>query len=142
MLLPMEAAPAWVDRPDNEPIECLLVDDNLVVQLVARGLLQLLGAQVATAKTGTEAISYATWQRFDLIFMDIMMPDGDGVAATVQIRTLPESVNRDTPIIAFTSLGDANRVEWLQQGMNDVLPKPFTRADLFRVFNRWLRRRV
>ena len=135
-------APQRLDLPDNRPIDCLVAEDNPVTQQVIRGLMQQMGARITQAFTGTETVRYADERQFDLIFMDIMMPEMDGRMATTQIRTRIESRNRDTPIIAFTALNDWNDNEYGQIGMNDLLAKPFTRAELFAVFTRWLHKRV
>ena len=141
MLVPVRE-PTQVNLPDNRPISCLVAEDNPVTQQVICGLMQQMGARITQAFTGTETVRQANATQFDLIFMDIMMPEMDGSMATLEIRNKPESCNRDTPIIAFTALGDWNEHEYERIGMNDLLAKPFTRAELFAVFTRWLHRRV
>jgi CheY-like chemotaxis protein len=135
-------SPERADRPEARPVRCLVAEDNPVMQQVIRGLMQQMGAEITQAFTGTETVRHAEATQYDLIFMDIMMPEMDGSRATHEIRTRPSSRNRDTPIIAFTALGDWKDHAYERVGMNDLLAKPFTRAELFAVFTRWLHRRV
>jgi len=127
---------------DNRRIRCLVAEDNPVTQQLIRGLMQQMGATITQAFTGTETVRYACSEKFDLIFMDIMMPEMEGTAATREIRSRAESLNRHTPIVAFTALGDWNEHEYERIGMNDLLAKPFTRQELYAVFTKWLHKEV
>ena len=129
---------------DERPVQCLVAEDNPVIHRLISTLLQQFGAQITPAYTGTETVARAMEKEFNLIFMDIMMPEMDGSAATYEIRTRANSPNQHTPIIAFTALGDWNNDHdnYVREGMNDVLAKPFTRGEALQVFRRWVNRRV
>lgn len=121
------------------PIDVLVVEDNPVNQRVAQKTLERLGHRVTIAATGDEAITRATSGRYELILMDLQLPDVDGVEATRRIRN--HAPTRHVPIIALTA--DASREDrerCLDAGMNDHLSKPLRRTDLERALRRWCRR--
>ena len=105
-------------------------EDNPINQLVAGELLQHVGLQVSIAGTGREAVSEASSQDFDLILMDMQMPDMDGLEATRMIRQLP--LHGRTPIVAMTAnafLEDQRAC--FDAGMNDHLSKPVAPQTLY-----------
>lgn len=121
-------------RPENkqtavsgEParsLSILLAEDNLVNQRVARGLLEREGHTVTIVDSGDRAIEAAGETRFDLILMDVQMPDVDGFEATREIRKLESDTSR-VPIIALTAhamKGDRERC--LEAGMDGYVVKP------------------
>ena len=108
-------------------LKVLLVEDNETNLLAATTMLKQLGCEVATAGTGLEAIRAATSQAFGLIFMDMQMPEMDGLDATRHIRATP-GPNRHVPILALTANAfaeDARRCK--EAGMNEHLTKPVRR---------------
>jgi PAS domain S-box-containing protein len=108
----------------------LLVDDNATNRLVGSQLLAAAGHEVALAAGGHEAAEAAAKRSFDVILMDISMPEVDGLEATRIIRAQSQ-LNQDTPIIALTAHAVAgDRERFLAAGMNDYLSKPFRLADL------------
>ncbi|MGH8417138.1 MAG: response regulator [Pseudomonas sp.] len=115
----------------------LLVEDNPVNRTVVEAMLRSLGLQVSVAGDGAQAVSMACHEKFALILMDCRLPVMDGYEATRRIRQLP---GRETlPIIALTANArHGDRDVCLQAGMNDYLAKPFKRADLQQVLQRWL----
>jgi PAS domain S-box-containing protein len=116
----------------------LLVEDSVTNQLVASTLLKMAGYRVDVASNGMEAVSAVKSRSFDLVLMDIAMPEMDGVAATKAIRSLPAPAGR-IPIIAMTAnamVGDRER--FLEAGMNDYVPKPIERPYLLATIARWL----
>ncbi len=119
----------------------LLVDDNPVNQRMATIMLSKAGYTVTTADTGqqTLALCQGAKDRFDLIFMDIHMPDMDGFETTRQIRALEGDSGRRIPIIAFTAnVLPMFRDRCLGAGMDDVLTKPFKREDIFAAVKKWV----
>jgi two-component system sensor histidine kinase/response regulator len=115
----------------------LLVEDDLINREVARELLKDAGLQVTTAQSGREAIDELEHTSFDLVLMDIQMPELDGLAATRMIR-LDERF-RELPIIAMTvHARDEDREECLRVGMNDHVIKPFDPDELYGVLAHWL----
>ena len=101
----------------------LLVEDNLTNQLVANDLLVNMGLDVYVASSGLEAVNMASAQQFDVILMDLQMPEMDGIEATRRIRELPE--RKDVPIIALTAAAmQKDREVCLAAGMDDFVAKP------------------
>ncbi len=118
--------------------EVLIVDDNAINLTVATGLLEPLNMRIETALSGKEAVEKITDKRYDIIFMDHMMPELDGVETTRIIRRFhPEYDN--VPIIALT----ANAVEgtkdmFIREGMNDFVAKPIEMRILASKVRQWL----
>ncbi len=116
----------------------LLVDDNEINLTVAEGLLEPLKMKVFSANSGKAALDLITKQRFDLIFMDHMMPELDGVETTRIIRRLHPECN-DIPIIALTANAvDGTKEMFLSEGMNDFVPKPIEVRVLVTKVKQWL----
>lgn len=118
----------------------LLVDDNLVNLKVTKGLLKSYKIQVDTASGGFEAIDILhNSTDYDMIFMDHMMPQIDGVDTTKIIRNFPEDYYKNVPIIAFTAnaVKDA-QLMFLANGFDDFLAKPIEIKSLKQILLRWL----
>ena len=113
--------------PVLRPLRILVVDDNAVNQLVVGGLLTRAGHDVATANSGPAAIAAVTAAQarpFDVVLMDVQMPDMDGLTATRRIRALPQPHNA-VPVIALTAhASNSSREECLAAGMNGFVSKP------------------
>ena len=120
--------------------DLLLVEDNLVNQAVARGMLKRLGLRVTTAADGAQALEMLRAAHYDLVLMDVQMPVMDGYEATIQLRQLEaERGLPKTPVIALTANAlSQDREAALAAGMNDFLTKPITREALERVIRRWI----
>jgi len=129
--------PASSATPRSHQARVLLVEDNQVNQMVAKGMLTKLGCQVAVAGHGGEAIAYLEQQPVDLVLMDCNMPVMDGYEATRRIRQSGRWPN--LPIIALTANALPDERERCQAaGMNDYLAKPFRREDLSALLDSWL----
>ncbi len=140
------ALPATDIAPHDEPNaqlvshsqrKILLVEDNPINRKVVINLLEKFGHQVTAAENGLEALQICRETRFDLIFMDIQMPEMDGYEATMQFRAT-ESIDDHTPIIAMTAhvlSGDIERC--LACGMDAYIPKPIKTQELFETVERW-----
>jgi len=122
----------------DKPVHCLVVEDNPVTQLLAKALMKQLGISMTQANNGFEAVQKGTQTKFDIIFMDIMMPGMDGMEATKVLRTDEKSLNKKTPIIAFTALSDSPAQNYMNVGMNGLLAKPFTKNELYNILQKWL----
>ncbi|MFA7895598.1 response regulator [Pseudomonas putida] len=115
----------------------LLVEDNPVNQLVAKGMLAKLGCQVELATQGAEALARLEEQAFDLVLMDCNMPVMDGYEATQRIRERGRWPG--LPIVALTANAmPEERDRCRAAGMDDYLAKPFRREDLLAVVDRWV----
>ena len=118
----------------------LLAEDNELNRQVAELLLGKAGLLVAAARDGREAVEMAQRQRYDLVLMDVQMPDMDGLEATREIRRLPGW--SEVPIVAMTANAFIeDRERCLEAGMDDHLAKPVNPADLYACLLRWLSRR-
>ncbi len=114
----------------------LLAEDNGVNQLIATALLRRRGHTVAVAQNGRQAVDEAAQHPFDIILMDVQMPELDGLGATVEIRGRGLTV----PIVALTAHALADeRARCLAVGMDDVLTKPYAPEALFQAVERWAR---
>lgn len=115
----------------------LLVEDNPVNQTVIEAMLRSLGYQVCLVADGAQALHHAEHFAYSAILMDCRLPIMDGYEATRQIRMLEGK--QQLPIIALTANAlQGDREACLDAGMNDYLAKPFKRADLQRILQRWL----
>ncbi|MEC4024860.1 response regulator [Pseudomonas fulva] len=115
----------------------LLVEDNPVNQLVAKGMLAKLGCQVELATQGVEALARLEEQAFDLVLMDCNMPVMDGYEATRRIRERGRWPG--LPVVALTANAmPEERERCRAAGMDDYLAKPFRREDLLAVVDRWV----
>jgi CheY-like chemotaxis protein len=113
-------------------LRVLLAEDGLVNQQVARQLLETRGHRVTVANNGQEAVDLVTRETFDLVLMDVNMPDMDGLEATAAIRQREQTTGRRVPIIAMTAnamKGDRERC--LEAGMDGYLAKPIRAKDLY-----------
>lgn len=119
----------------NPKFHVLLVeDDNVCIQLCRKFLVKY-GCQVTVVTDGLNAISTVESTKYDLVLMDIVMPNLDGATATSVIR----SFDTRTPIIAITgNIEDNDLVTYLQNGMSDILAKPFTKDDLYSILAKHL----
>jgi len=123
------------DRHRNSRV--LIADDNRINQELATELLRLVELQVEVADNGRIAVDMARRGGYDLILMDMQMPEMDGLEATRLIRTVPEL--DATPIVAMTaSAFGADRDACLAAGMNDHIGKPVNPATLYEKLLRWL----
>jgi CheY-like chemotaxis protein len=116
----------------------LLVEDEPVNAAVAEGYLTTLGCSWVWVKSGAEALARSSTERFDLILMDLSMPDLDGFATTALIRK-QEGQRQRVPIVALTAHSSTDyRDRCLQAGMDDILSKPCTLEECERVLRRWM----
>jgi len=119
-----------VPGPAHRPLRVLLAEDNKINQQFATVLLNKAGYGVEVAENGHQAVDAVRRSAFDVVLMDIQMPELDGLQATRQIRALP-APQCDIPIIAMTAHAMAGaREEYLAAGMNDYISKPVQPALL------------
>jgi PAS domain S-box-containing protein len=134
------ATPATPGPGDASGPRILLAEDDQVNQFVATRMLERMGLHVDVVANGREAVGAALRQAYDLILMDVQMPEMDGLEATLEIRR-SEGRKRRTPIVAMTAYamrGDRERC--LAAGMDDYLAKPVQTAGLHAILARWVQR--
>ncbi|MDC8832556.1 aerobic respiration two-component sensor histidine kinase ArcB [Alteromonas gilva] len=133
--LPLQISkrPMQVAQLQVTDLNILLVEDIELNVMVAKALLEKLGQHVDVAMTGQEAIDKARQQTYDLILLDIQLPDMNGfeVAATLH----EEDLVMQTPIVALTANVIKKREEYLQNGMDDVIAKPVKKSRVVEVLN-------
>ncbi|MBM3547921.1 MAG: response regulator [Alphaproteobacteria bacterium] len=116
----------------------LVTEDNAINRLLAVTLLEGAGYEVVVAVDGAEAIEATRRQTFDVVLMDVQMPNVDGVQATQAIRRLGET-HRKLPIIAMTANAMAgDREFYLGAGMNDYIAKPLVPSKFLEIVARWI----
>jgi signal transduction histidine kinase/CheY-like chemotaxis protein len=116
----------------------LLVEDTPINQMVAQEMLTQMEIEVVLANNGLEAVTLTQAQSFDLILMDIQMPEMDGIEATRKIKRLQPPIN--TPVVALTANVMKEDIErYKEVGMNDYLPKPFQPNRLVEILETYLR---
>ncbi|WP_298917997.1 response regulator [uncultured Algimonas sp.] len=122
-------------KPDA--IRILLAEDNAINALLTRTLLEADGHTVETVEDGALAVEAMKTQDFDMIFMDMRMPNMDGLEATRKIRGL-DNVSGELPIVALTANAfDDDRNACFDSGMNDFMTKPVSAEELSEMVVRW-----
>jgi two-component system, sensor histidine kinase and response regulator len=115
-----------------QQLKILLAEDSLVNQKLVRALLERRGHSVLVANNGSEAVAAFASQRFDVILMDIQMPEMDGLEATAAIRMAERQSGIHTPIVAMTAhVLQGDRERCLEAGMDEYLAKPIRARRLF-----------
>src|SRR5207245_5469752 len=131
---PVDTAPAGIRG------NILLVEDNLINQQVALGILQIQGYRVTVVNNGREALEAYAQGAFDLILMDCHMPEMDGFEATRELRGRERSsMGKRVTIIALTANAMAHdREDWLNAGMDDQLSNAFSMLTMQAMLDRWI----
>jgi signal transduction histidine kinase/DNA-binding response OmpR family regulator/integral membrane sensor domain MASE1 len=112
-------------------LRILLAEDNPVNQIVGLRMLEKLGHTTALAKDGKEALARIAEEKFDLVLMDVQMPEMDGLTATQHIRELEKKAGGHLPIVAMTARAmRGDREECLAAGMDGYISKPISREEL------------
>jgi CheY-like chemotaxis protein len=113
-------------------LKILVAEDNLVNQKLARKVLEKIGHTVTIANNGREALEFCEKEKYDVVFMDLQMPEMDGLSATAAIRRCPHLA--DQRIYAMTAHAMAgDREKCLEIGMNGYLTKPLQMDELRKV---------
>ncbi len=119
-------------------LSVLLVEDNAVNRKVAVRLLMQKGMTVTSAENGRVGVEKWSEGMFDLVLMDVQMPEMDGFQATAEIRRLEATQGRRTPIVAMTAHAmSGDRERCLAAGMDDYVTKPVRAESLYEVIGRW-----
>lgn len=120
-------------------LNVLLVEDNEINQMVACSFLKKWGMGVTIANDGKEALSIIESKDFQLVLMDLQMPEMDGYESTSKIRSMEDKYFKTVPILAFSSSSLILSVEKaLQCGMNDFVTKPLIPEDLQSKINKYV----
>lgn len=115
-------------------INILVVEDNIINQRVTQGIFKHLGFEIDLARNGIEALEKTENGNYDIIFMDILMPEMDGIVATSEIR----KKGFNMPIIAITASDETERKnEAMSAGMNDYISKPIRLESIKQLLIKW-----
>jgi CheY-like chemotaxis protein len=135
----LDGSTAQSEKRDLSGKHILVVEDNTVNVLVVKRFLQKWGVKFVHAADGVEALKKIDEYFFDLILMDIHMPNMDGYEASKAIRKRDSSYYQNIPIIALTAsaLTD-NKQKIYDAGMNDIVVKPFKPAELYRTLTQYI----
>ena len=130
----LEDTPAELAHP---PVRVLIAEDSPANQIVFRAMLENTGYYADIVGNGLEAVQAVKDFRYDVILMDIFMPEMDGIQATTAIRQAPAT--QDTPIIALTANAmPGDQARFLAAGMDDYLAKPLNKNTLIKMLNKWV----
>ena len=128
-----------LSKPDFEGVRALIVDDEPMNLVVASGIFKDYGMVIDTAGSGKEALLKFRENDYDVIFMDHMMPEMDGVEAMKQIRGIANDTGRSTVIVALTAnVVSGAREMFMREGFDGFIAKPINTADFERVMLREL----
>lgn len=136
-----ERTPPSLLPTDGQPAPCriLVVEDSPLNQMLVTAILAQAGHRADTANNGLEAVMAAQAGGYDLILMDLSMPEMDGLTATRLLRELPGPAGR-VPVVAMTAdTEEADRIRCQNAGMNDHVAKPVDRLLLLETVEKWLR---
>lgn len=123
------------DMADKYPLEILVAEDNLINQQVILQILGRMGYRAALAENGLQCVEESKQRHFDIILMDMQMPEMDGIHAT---RVIRQSLDRQPVIIALTAnTMQGDEQECLNAGMNDYIGKPVKLEELVEKLQKW-----
>ena len=128
-----DVAPAEAEEPDDAPtpvLDVLVAEDNYVNQMLTLAMLKKDGHRVDLAGNGFEAIAAARKRIYDVVLMDVNMPDMDGLEATAKIRELPGPAGRVAIVALTANAMSGDREEYLAAGMDGYVSKPIDPSAL------------
>lgn len=119
--------------------EILLVDDNRVNRRVFCGLLKQTQVKITDVGSGMECLDHVRQKHYDIIFLDHMMPEMDGMETMQRMREMPDNLCKDTPVIMLTANAIVGAKEqYISAGFDDFLAKPIDQAKLERLMMHWM----
>ena len=125
------------DEPERPPLRILLTEDTVAVQELISAMLRKWGYHVDIAATGLQAVHALERERYDLVLMDIGMPEMDGLQATATIREREKQTGGHVPILAMTALTSEEDVKGcIDAGMDAYIPKPVQIRQLLEAIDR------
>lgn len=137
-----QVQPEEVKSVMKEKAKVLVVEDNMINQRLIQIMLQEKEIIVFTASNGVEAVDMCEKNRYDIIFMDIDLPQKNGIVATKEIKNALSS-NKLTPIIALTAMAmEGDKEMLLREGLDEYIAKPLTRTKLDEVLDKYLKVKV
>jgi len=144
VVAPVEASAVPEAQADERPklpggMKILIAEDNPVNMKLARRLLERVGLEVDSAENGVRALEALERRRYDLVLMDVQMPEMDGLEATRRIREREKGTSSHVPVVALTAHSmKGDRERFLAGGMDDYLSKPLDAGQLYQVLSKHL----
>jgi len=125
-----------VPRENHDPLSILVAEDNIINQKIVVKILKAMGYDCDVVANGLEVLSSLKRQHYDMVFMDVQMPEMDGLQAT---RKLTELYGKDRPVVIAMTAGafEKDKQECLEAGMDDYITKPFDNETFSRKFKQW-----
>jgi CheY-like chemotaxis protein len=128
-------------RPASPPLRILLVEDNIVNQRVGTFMLQKAGHTVTVAGNGRQALEMLARAEFDVVLLDVQMPEMDGLETIAEIRRREQGTGRHLPVVALTAHAlQGDRERCLAAGMDGYVSKPLRAEELLAVFRELVQR--
>ena len=121
----------------KHPLQILIAEDNPVNQQVALLILKKMGYNPDLAKNGFEVLQKLENQDYDLVFMDIQMPEKDGIATTREIHKIYKDAKRPVIVALTADVIPEKQETYLAAGMDDVLSKPISIAEISEIIGKW-----
>lgn len=120
-------------------VNLLVVDDNELNLQIAEGLLESFRPRIDCVQSGAEAVEAVKNKAYDLVFLDHMMPEMDGVETLKKIRALPGGENKTLPVVALTANAtNSARAMFFEEGFDDFMPKPVSMQRLDELLLKWV----
>jgi CheY-like chemotaxis protein len=130
----MEASATEVDRKLRSNLSILVAEDNEINIRVAQTIFSNLGIKIDIARDGNETIEKVKNHYYDIVFMDLVMPERDGIQTTVEIRGLGYQM----PVVAMTATANTrSKAKALSSGMNDYIVKPVKTDSIRNILLKW-----
>lgn len=131
-----DAVDEWLRQGmKREKASILVIDDDKLIRSLFKETLEEQGHIVVTADTSADAVAYVMQRDFDLVFLDLKMPDTDGAEILREMR----GIRSRLPIIVITGYPDSDMMERaMRQGPLGIMPKPFNESDIIAAVNRFL----
>jgi CheY-like chemotaxis protein len=141
--LPAEKTKGTAIESYFSSVKILLVEDNRVNQIVASNFLKKWGIELTIANNGREAVNLITKKGFDMVLMDLQMPEMDGYEATKTIRQMADDYFKSIPIIALTASAMMEiKEKTAKVGMTDYVSKPFQPEELRGKISKYLQKKI
>lgn len=131
-----------IEQKNLSDMLILLVEDNISNQKVASRYMEKWGAKVDLAENGLICLEKIGSKEYDLILMDLQMPEMDGYTAAIEIRKLSDPKFKSIPIIALTASAFLDtKAKVLEAGMTDYISKPFVPQELYQILKQYYKKK-
>ncbi len=138
-LIPMEEVNTNDPRRTLHSARVLLADDNEMNLKIAMAILEQMGCKITVANTGVDALKAYQSGEYDIVLMDVQMPEMDGLTATKKMREIEMLDGKHTPVVAITAHAfDEYKQQCLEAGMDDFISKPFKKKTFEDLIQRWV----